>query len=98
MSNNIHDRCKRGVAGGKSWTKNWFEFDNSYFQRYLTPDDPDLLWLPSDRALYDSVEFRPFLLQYAKCNEEFLNDYSAAHKKMSELGSKFLPERGFCLD
>jgi L-ascorbate peroxidase len=22
-----------GMAGGKSWTKQWLKFDNSYFQR-----------------------------------------------------------------
>jgi L-ascorbate peroxidase len=72
-------------------------FDNTYYKRYLNPDDPDLLWLPSDKALYDCIEFRPFLLRYAESNEEFFADYSAAHKKMSELGCKFSPEGGFFL-
>ena len=73
-------------------------FSCRYFQRYLNPDDPDLLWLPSDQAMYDCVEFRPFLIKYAEDNNAFLVDYAIAHKKMSELGCKFLPAgKGFSL-
>ena len=35
------------LSGGKSWTKNWLVFDNSYFKRYLDPDNENLLWLVS---------------------------------------------------
>ena len=51
--------------------------------------------LPSDQALYDCPEFRPYLLKYADDNEAFFEDYAKAHKKMSELGSQFSPRDGF---
>jgi len=85
----------KGMAGGKSWTENWLQFDNSYYKRYLNPNDPELLWLPSDQALFDCIEFRPLLLKYANDEQTFFQDYAISHKKMSELGSRFYPDGGF---
>lgn len=122
------------MAGGCSWTKNWLQFDNSYFQRIHTllkkndteSSDPSstaassgplnsrhkaqvsmqtpvateegkddvLLWLATDWALYNSSEFRPHFLRYASDQNAFFEDYSDAHKKMSELGAKFDPPEG----
>jgi hypothetical protein len=50
---------------------------------------PDLLWLPTDHALLESPEYRPYFMQYAESQELFFRDYAAAHVKMSELGAKF---------
>ena len=87
---------------GISWTKNWLRFDNSYFKRiceYGTgeDDDPNLLWLPTDSALQVSPEFKQFVSRYAADNALFLQEYSAAHKKMSEMGALFDPEGGVAL-
>eukprot|EP00428_Durinskia_dybowskii_P062488 CAMPEP_0170381768 /NCGR_PEP_ID=MMETSP0117_2-20130122/14584_1 /TAXON_ID=400756 /ORGANISM="Durinskia baltica, Strain CSIRO CS-38" /LENGTH=325 /DNA_ID=CAMNT_0010637359 /DNA_START=254 /DNA_END=1231 /DNA_ORIENTATION=+ len=80
-----------GMAGGCSWTRNWLQFDNSYFRRIQedTSDSSQLLWLPTDQALYDCPEFRPYFLKYARSQDAFFVDYAAAHVKMSELGAKF---------
>lgn len=73
-------------------------FDNSYFQRDGPDDDKDLLWLQTDRALYESPEFKSYYKKYACDQSAFFADYARAHKKMSELGCKFCPEGGFRLD
>ena len=88
-----------GMAGGCSWTKNWLCFDNSYFRRvYDCPRDSDLLWLPTDRALHECPEFRPYFEQYATNQEAFFADYAKAHSKMASLGAHWDPEGGFSLD
>lgn len=79
------------VLPGCSWTRKWLQFDNSYFLRASedSSDASQLLWLPTDQALYDSPEFRPYFVRYMNSQEDFFADYAAAHKKMSELGAKF---------
>lgn len=100
-----------GMAGGCSWTKNWLQFDNSYFKRIhdvLKESEKgadeasanttnDLLWLSTDMALYKSSEFRPYFMRYLNDENAFFEDYSDAHKKMSELGAKFHPVGGIVL-
>ena len=87
-----------GMAGGCSWTRQWLKFDNTYFTRMLEkPHDPSLLWLPTDKALYECPEFRPFFELYARDEAEFRKHYSKAHTKMSCLGAKFDPPGGFTL-
>lgn len=61
-------------------------------------DDEPLLWLPTDQALYDSPEFHPYFIKYARNQQIFFQDYSIAHKKMSELGAKFRPVGGIQLE
>jgi L-ascorbate peroxidase len=88
-----------GVAGGKSWTKQWLRFDNSYFRRVKeeTPD-PDLLWLPTDDALLVCPEYRRHFLRFQGNQDTFFRAYAPAHKKFSELGAKFSPSEGMYLD
>lgn len=65
-------------------------FDNSYYKRPTEcPDDPELLWLPTDAALFSCPEFQPFAFLYAEDQNEWYKDYTTAHIKMSELGAKF---------
>jgi len=52
-------------------------------------DEPHLLWLPIDAALFECPEYRPYFMRYARSLDDFHRDYSAAHIKMSELGAKF---------
>ena len=54
----------------------------------------ELLWLPTDEALFKAPEFKFYFEQYAKDQNLFFADYSKAHRKMSELGAKFDPPEG----
>jgi L-ascorbate peroxidase len=83
-----------GIPGGAAWTKNWLKFDNSYYNSYSTTDK-DLLWFPTDAALHQDAAFKPYFEKYAKDQAAFFADYAKAHKKLSELGSKFDPPEGF---
>ena len=86
------------MAGGKSWTKNWLCFDNSYYKRDLNEADIDLLWLPTDQALLNCPEFKPYFMLYAENEAAFFIDYAAAHLKLSNLGARFQPNGGFSID
>jgi len=86
-----------GMPGGRSWTKKWLKFDNSYFQEYAE-DNKELLWLDTDKALHTDDGFKPTFMTYKNDQEAFFKDYAAAHKKLSELGSKFEPAEGIVID
>eukprot|EP01041_Mallomonas_annulata_P011820 gene11820-24776_t len=86
------------TTGGSSWTSNWLTFDNSYFKIMKNKEsDPELLKLQTDIALFEDDKFRSYAEKYAMNQEEFFNDYALAHKKLSELGSKFSPEEGITI-
>jgi len=85
-----------GMAGGKSWTKEWLKFDNSYFNKNAGKDG-DLLWLPTDSALQEDASFKPHFERFGQSQDAFFASYTKAHKKLSELGSKFEPAEGFTL-
>mmetsp|Transcript_51898 Transcript_51898/g.105666 ORF Transcript_51898/g.105666 Transcript_51898/m.105666 type:complete len:360 (+) Transcript_51898:2-1081(+) len=84
-----------GKKGGSSWTEKWLAFDNSYFT--TIPDegaDKELLKLSTDKTLFGDDGFKPFAEKFRDSEEEFFKSYAAAHKKLSELGSKFEPADG----
>jgi len=83
-----------GMAGGKSWTPRWLKFDNSYFFLPGKEEPNDLVALPTDRVLEVDPGFKPFVDKYRADEGAFFADYAAAHKKLSELGSKFVPSGG----
>jgi len=83
-----------GMPGGKSWTPRWLKFDNSYFSLPGKEEPDDLLVLPTDRVLEVDPGFKPFFDKYREDQAAFFADYAAAHKKLSELGSKFEPAAG----
>ena len=88
--------------GGSSWTPNFLVFDNSYFQisekaAAGNPEDPELLSLSTDKVIFKDAAFKPFAEKYRDSQEAFFVDYAKAHKKLSELGSKFDPEGGIQL-
>jgi len=85
-----------GMPGGAAWTKNWLTFDNSYYTQYkIAMGDSDLLWFPTDEALHIDPGFKGHFDKYANSNEAFHADYAQAHKRLSELGAKFDPPKGF---
>lgn len=84
-----------GLPGGQSWTKNWLAFDNSYFS---PPDDPQLLRLPTDAVLAVDAGFKPHFERYKRDGSAFAAEYAAAHVKLSELGSAFMPKEGITID
>lgn len=99
VQTDMQEGRNRGISGGISWTRKWLRFDNTYFSRILTDaNDPELLWLPTDIALLESPEFKPFFIRYAHDQEAFFHDYSVAHKKLSELGARFSPPQGIVLE
>jgi len=81
--------CEKGM----SWTKDWLKFDNSYFTTLVKREegiiDNELVTLETDLCLLKDPEFRKFALAYAKDQAVFFNDYTIAHKKLSEVGSVF---------
>jgi len=83
-----------GMAGGKSWTQKWLRFDNAYYTLPGKEDPDNLLVLPTDLVLETDPGFKAFFDKYAKDQSAFFADYAAAHKKLSELGSKFEPAGG----
>jgi len=46
--------------------------------------------LPADLAVKTDPEFRKWAEKYYKHNDLFLKDFSAAYKKLTELGVKFI--------
>ncbi|KAL3805547.1 hypothetical protein ACHAW5_005608 [Stephanodiscus triporus] len=80
------------TPGGSSWVEDWLVFDNSYFTTVNDAStDAELLKLTSDKVLFKDAGFRPFAVKFASSQEDFFESYARAHKKLSELGSKFEP-------
>ncbi|GJP39276.1 hypothetical protein CLOM_g23665 [Closterium sp. NIES-68] len=71
-----------------AWTEQPLKFDNTYYVELMKGDAAGLLKLPTDKCLVEDPKLRPFVELYAKDEEAFFRDYTAAHKKMSELGCK----------
>jgi L-ascorbate peroxidase len=53
--------------------------------------------MSSDRAVYTDEGFRPFAEKFRDSQDAFFESYAKAHKKLSELGSKFEPADGLVL-
>jgi L-ascorbate peroxidase len=77
-------------AGGSPWTENWLVFDNSYYQTVADPKaDPELLKLQTDLVIFEDPGFKVYAERFRDSQEAFFEAYAKAHKKLSELGSKF---------
>jgi len=70
-----------------------YAFDNTYYKELLkkpwtnTKDSmASMIGLPSDHVLPDDAELQPIIQEYAKDQEAFYKDFSAAYIKLSELG------------
>lgn len=82
-----------GMPGGQPWTKRWLTFDNSYFKKEYT-DEPELLWMSTDRALHEDPGFKPHFDLYAEDQKAFHRDFAAAFVKLSECGARLRPING----
>merc|ERR1712151_367590 len=85
------------TQGGRSWTKSWTKFDNSYFSD-MAKNDPDCIAFPTDKCLMEAPEFKTHFDAFAKSQSAFFNAYKESHKKLSELGCKFDPPAGITID
>lgn len=87
------------TKGGSAWVPKWLKFDNDYF-KVLRDDsaDPELLKMPTDKALVEDESFRAYAIKYAEDQDAFFADYAVSHAKLSEQGSKFEPAEGIRLD
>lgn len=81
------------TPGGRSWTKNWTKFDNTYFSE-MANEDPDCIAFPTDKCLMTAPEFKPHFDLFARDEKAFFEAYKVSHKKLSELGCKFVPAEG----
>lgn len=78
------------TPGGSSWTANWLIFDNSYFTTLVDDEaDEELLKLTTDKEVFVDKKFKPFAEKFRDDQDAFFESYAKAHKKLSELGSKF---------
>eukprot|EP00008_Paramoeba_atlantica_P010486 CAMPEP_0201492038 /NCGR_PEP_ID=MMETSP0151_2-20130828/32033_1 /ASSEMBLY_ACC=CAM_ASM_000257 /TAXON_ID=200890 /ORGANISM="Paramoeba atlantica, Strain 621/1 / CCAP 1560/9" /LENGTH=398 /DNA_ID=CAMNT_0047878687 /DNA_START=52 /DNA_END=1248 /DNA_ORIENTATION=+ len=100
-------RTRSGFDG--PWTRNPLKFDNQYFKvllhldwqpkkwdgplQYEDVDSGELMMLPTDMALKTDPEFRKFTEMYAKDEELFFKDFSAALNKLFSLGTKKCPHK-----
>lgn len=83
------------TTGGRSWTENWLVFDNTYFSKMKRDgNDPDVIYFPTDLVLMDDPGFKPHFDEFARNQAAFFTAYADAHRRLSELGSKFEPEKG----
>lgn len=84
-----------GTKGGMSWTRDWLDFNNAYFVALAAGEkDADLLEMSTDAVLLTDEGFKPHALKYSESQAAFFEDYAAAHKKLSEVGSTFDPPEG----
>uniref|UniRef100_A0A7S2SH24 Plant heme peroxidase family profile domain-containing protein n=1 Tax=Rhizochromulina marina TaxID=1034831 RepID=A0A7S2SH24_9STRA len=81
------------TLGGRSWTKYWLSFDNSYFED-MAQEDPDCVTFPTDKVLMTDAGFQPHFMEFAESQSAFFTQYKESHKKLSELGAKFDPPEG----
>lgn len=87
------------TPGGSSWVDQWLIFDNSYFKiMKQATSDPELIKLPTDQILFVDPAFKVYSDKFAESQDEFFKSYAAAHKKLSEQGSKFDPPEGITLE
>merc|ERR1712151_444017 len=81
------------TRGGRSWTKDWLKFNNSYYAD-MAKADKECIAFPTDKVLMTDPKFKPHFDLFAKDEKAFFAAYQQSHKKLSELGCKFSPEEG----
>jgi len=81
------------TLGGRSWTKYWLSFDNSYFAD-MAAQDSECVAFPTDKVLMTDPEFKPHFDEFAASQPAFFAQYKESHRKLSELGARFEPEGG----
>jgi len=104
-------RCypdRSGYSG--PWTNAEWTFSNEYFRQLLENkwtlkkwngpqqyEDPtgELMMLPADMVIIQDPKFRKYVELYAKDEDLFFKDFTAAWTKLTENGVKFPEEKSF---
>ena len=89
------------------WTRSPLRFDNEYFRnlihytwkprewdgqlQYTDVETGELMMLPTDVALKTDANFRPYAELYARDQEAFFRDFSAAYSRLLALGTAACP-------
>ena len=89
------------------WTRSPLRFDNEYFRnlihytwkprewdgqlQYTDVETGELMMLPTDVALKTDANFRPYAELYARDQEAFFRDFSAAYSRLLALGTTACP-------
>jgi len=68
------------------WTMNPHVFDNTYFKEVLLAERSLYLKTQMDLSLLEDVETLEWVQRYAEDEKLFFENYSEAHRKISELG------------
>lgn len=93
-----------GMQGGRSWTKQWLTFDNSYFthardNRRGSDDSKDeLTWLPTDAVLATHPKYSKYFELYARSQDAFFVDFAESYRRLSELGSEWVVPGGIMIE
>jgi L-ascorbate peroxidase len=75
-----------GKAGGLPFTRDLYEFTNTFYQQLLKEPEADLASLPTDKMLVEDEESRGFVELYAANQELFYQDFAKAYHKTTWLG------------
>ncbi|KAI7881403.1 heme peroxidase [Lichtheimia hyalospora FSU 10163] len=70
----------------RKWIKK--ELANGGWQ-YVDKNNPDVMMLPIELAMYEDKEFKKYFDEYAKDEAKFFEDFKNAFKKLIELGVPF---------
>jgi L-ascorbate peroxidase len=81
------------TCGGRSWTKEWLKFDNSYFTD-MGNQDTETITFPTDAVLMTDPGFKPHFEEFKTNPSAFFAAYAQSHKKLSELRAQFEPATG----
>merc|ERR1712217_480338 len=77
------------TAGGRPWTKTWLTFDNTYFSE-MAAQDKNCISFHTDKVLMTDPGFKQHFAEFARSEAAFFEQYAKSHKKLSELGAKFI--------
>lgn len=57
--------------------------------QYVDKNNPDVMMLPAEIAMYNDKSFKKYFELYAKDQDKFYEDFAKAFKKLIELGVPF---------
>jgi adenylate cyclase len=76
-----------GRQSGMPFTDDWFQFSNSFFKMLLGADERMRSLMQTDRFLGGCSDCRQWVERYAEDQDAFFQDFAAAYRKMTLLGT-----------